>query len=444
MLRVIHTADWHLGQTLLTFSREYEHERFLEWLAGCVAEREADALLIAGDVFDSANPPTSAMAMFYRFLAEIKRVRPSLEVIIIAGNHDSPGRLEAPVPLLESMSVRIVGGIERRSRGELRTDTLIHPLRDGQGRVAAWCAAIPFLRACDLEFVEGAEDQLIEGTRATVGKIVAAARSRREAGQALIAVGHCYMIGTQLSEFSERKILGGNQHALPMDVFPADVGYVALGHLHKAQAVGAGERVRYSGSPLPLSLSEHAYRHQVVCLEFEGEALVKSEAITVPRAIEMLRLPADSPRSIDEVLPLLDTLPPAMSGEDARKAYLEVQVQVAAPDPMIRQRVEEALEGKAARLAKLTIVRPSGGGASAEGGVVERLAEITPETVFRRLYGDRYGAASGEATRTPVPDDLLAAFHELIESVERGEEGVPSDSRRLGEAPDSEIEGGEA
>ena len=149
-MRILHTADWHLGHTLRDHSREAEHEHFLRWLIGTVVAREVNALLIAGDVFDAANPPPSALRRWFWFLGELKRASPNVQVVVIAGNHDSAARLVAPRELLAAFDVRVIGSIERDANGRLRTQDLLVPLRNRAGDVAAWCVAIPFLRSSDV------------------------------------------------------------------------------------------------------------------------------------------------------------------------------------------------------------------------------------------------------------------------------------------------------
>jgi exonuclease SbcD len=111
MIRVLHTADWHIGQTLRGYSREYEHARVFDQLIGIVAEREIDALLVAGDIFDSQNPSGEAQRLFYETIERLHRARPAMKTIITAGNHDAAGRLEAPHPLLARFNVRVVGNV---------------------------------------------------------------------------------------------------------------------------------------------------------------------------------------------------------------------------------------------------------------------------------------------------------------------------------------------
>ena len=138
-LKLIHTADWHLGQTFFGYDREAEHEAFLGFLTNLLVERETDVLLIAGDVFDVTNPSAGAQRRFYRFLREANRLNPGLQIVIIAGNHDSAIRLEAPNPLLEELNTSIVGIVGRTDSGEIDLASLVVPLRNRAGEREALC-----------------------------------------------------------------------------------------------------------------------------------------------------------------------------------------------------------------------------------------------------------------------------------------------------------------
>ncbi|QSQ20300.1 exonuclease SbcCD subunit D C-terminal domain-containing protein [Pyxidicoccus parkwayensis] len=410
-MRLLHTSDWHLGHTLYDVSREAEHAAFLDWLLDTLEAQAVDALLVAGDIFDTANPGAEAQAAWYHFVARARRRLPRLDVVVIGGNHDSAARLDAPDPLFAALGVRVVGGLPR-ARGELELERLLVPLHDAKGRVGAWVAAVPYLRPADLPPVPvEAGDRLVEGVRSVYGEVLSAARRRRQAGQALVAMGHCYMTGTELSALSERKILGGNQHALPVDLFPEDVAYAALGHLHKAQRVGGREGVRYSGSPLPLSLSEASYRHQVLLVELKGDALEGVRPLTVPRSTDMVRVPARDAVPLEEVVALLEALPEREADSpDWRRPYLEVCVALPRPEPSLRHKVEKVLESKAARLVKLTPAYTGTGGALAEAQPGLSLKERTPEDVFRARY-----ARDFQEPPSPV---LLEAFHTLLAEVQ--------------------------
>lgn len=410
-MRILHTGDWHLGHTLRDQPRIEEHAAFLGWLLVRLTERVDDALLIAGDVFDSANPPTSALSMFYRFLAAARAVHPTLDIIVIGGNHDSAARLDAPRPLLEALRVHMAGGLPRRDDGRLDPERLIYPLHRADGGVGAWAVAVPYLRPSD---VAATADDVVGAVRAVVAEAVALGAARREPGQALVLTGHCYLSGARLSEDSERKIQRGNQDALPLDVFPPEVAYVALGHLHLAQPVGA-PHVRYSGSPIPLSMREVDYPHQVVAVTLDGDSFAGVEALPVPRVVDMLRLPPEGHRPLAEVLPLLEALPELSPDTPRwRRPFLEVRVQIDGPEPDLRRQVEAALDGRAPRLVKLDVIRTGRGLALADHHAVD-LGTLAPEEVFRRRWArDHEG---------PPPDALLAAFHELRERVAQEEDG---------------------
>ncbi|MFL5353911.1 exonuclease SbcCD subunit D C-terminal domain-containing protein [Archangium sp.] len=410
-MRLLHTSDWHLGHTLYDTSREAEHAAFLEWLLDTLEAQKVDALLVAGDIFDTANPSAEAQAAWYQFVARARRRCPKLDVVVIGGNHDSAARLDAPDPLFSALDVRVVGGLPK-SQGTLNLERLLVPLKNAQGKVGAWVAAVPYLRPADLPLVaEEAGDKLVAGVRSVYAEVLEAARSQRKPGQALVAMGHCYMVGTELSALSERKILGGNQHALPVDLFPEDVAYAALGHLHKAQRVGGREGVRYSGSPLPLSLSEAPYAHQVLLVELEGEQLSSVRPLHVPRRVEMERVPKRDAAELKAVLAELAELPALEPGTpDWRRPYLEVRVSLERPEPALRRQVEDALEGKAARLVKLTPHYTGSGNALAEERPGLSLKERTPEDVFRARYARDYSE--------PPEPVLLEAFHSLLTQVQ--------------------------
>ena len=400
-MRLLHTADWHLGQTLHGVSREFEHVRFLDWLEEELAARAVDVLVVAGDVFDGQNPPVSAQRLLFGFLARARRRRPELMVVMVAGNHDSGGRLEAPSPLLEELGVRVVGALPRRDDGSLDIERLLLPLPGG-----GWCVAVPYLRPSDLPAREGDEPE-IAGVRAVYDELFAAMRARRRPDEPVIALGHCYMAGGALSEFSERKILCGNLHALPVELFPADIDYVALGHLHRAQAVGGREAVRYSGSPIPLALDEADYPHQVVVAGFHEGGPAALEAVRVPRFVDILRLAAPSPEAVPALLAVL----PAAAGLRETWPLLELTVRLGQPAPGLRAEVEAALAGRAVRLVRLAL-ETTGHGRALAGEAVP-LSALAPEEVFRRCWARVHGAAPSPAH--------LAAFHELLETAHDGE-----------------------
>ena len=411
MLRLLHTSDWHLGHVLRDFGRELEHDHFLSWLLSTLVERDVDALLIAGDVFDNANPSADAQRRFFGFLAEARRRLPALQFVVIAGNHDSGARIDAPEPVLTSLGMHVVGALPPLEKEGWQGRVLL-PLKARSGEVAAWVAAVPFLRASDLP-AQAAEagDALIESVRQVYTRVLDACRERRKPGQAMVALGHLYMVGTALSGVSERKILGGNQHALPHDLFPEDVAYVALGHLHKAQQVGRNG-VRYCGSPFCLDFSEAPYAHQVCVVELEGEALKSVECVPVPRLVPMLRIPDTGHLPLSELLKRLEGLPRLeAASQTSPRPFLEVYVSLDGPEPSLHEKIHQEMEGCLARLLRINIRESGVTGALGDGEGTVDLQDLQPQEVFGRLHLREHG------TEASAP--LLAAFHELLETTKQ-------------------------
>ncbi|WP_323895458.1 exonuclease SbcCD subunit D C-terminal domain-containing protein [Aeromonas veronii] len=403
-MKILHTADWHLGHQLHGHDRRFEHDAFLDWLSDTLKAREIDALLVAGDLFDTANPPASAWQQLYRFLARLRAEMPHLNMVLIGGNHDSPSKLDAPHELLRAFDLHLVGSISRDSEGKLETDRLLVPLQDREGKIAAWCAAVPFLRSSDLrvESLEEGQDRLIEGVRQVYAEVLAEGRARCGEDLPLIAMGHAYLAAGQLSELSERRVLGGNQHALPAELF-AGADYTALGHLHLAQSPATG--VHYSGSPLPLSLAEANYNHQVLEVTFAEGKLTGLERIPVPRAVEMIRLPQST---LDDALNAIASLELVACPQEAQP-FLEVRLLLPKPEARIRERILAAIADKPVRLARISTQYQGSGEGLTDGCERRRLDELSPTEVFRLCYQRQF---EGEPEA-----GLVASFEEILEQV---------------------------
>jgi exonuclease SbcD len=407
-MRLIHTSDWHLGQTLHSFERDFEHQCFLDWLLDTLVTEQADALLIPGDIFDNANPSAAAQKQFYRFLQQAKTRVPHLNIVIIAGNHDSPGRLEAPAPFLEAMDACVIGFVPRLSDGSIDLTRLVVPLKNRHGEIAAWCLAIPFLRPGDVPRTEDlpeGRDPYMAGITLLYQQALAHARSLRQSGQPIIALGHCHMVGGEVSQDSERPIVIGGTEPLSAAMFDANIAYAALGHLHLAQAVGKQPHIRYCGSPIPMSFAEVAYPHQVLRIDFEGETASQITPLPIPRAVELLRVPA-KPAPLAAVLTELAALEFADDLIPQQYPYLEVRVQLDEPEPGLRAQIEAVLDGKPVRLAKIETSFSINKNAPTETEALAELEQLQPDAIFARLYQQKFAA--------DAPSELMAAFAELM------------------------------
>ena len=208
-MKILHTADWHLGQTFYEYDRREEHFHFLEWLKQQIKQHEIDVLLIAGDVFDSPNPSAESQRVYYRFLREVTSENPSLQIVIIAGNHDSAARLEAPNPLLEDMNIIVRGTVRRNAEGDIDLQHLIVPLYT-EGKVTAYCLAVPYLRQGDYPSAENYSKGVQQLYEQLFNKV-------KEKGIPVVAMGHLQATGSEISEDdrSERTVIGGLECVSP-------------------------------------------------------------------------------------------------------------------------------------------------------------------------------------------------------------------------------------
>lgn len=410
-MRLFHTSDWHLGQSLHGQERDFEHACFLDWLLGQLHLRQPDALLIAGDIFDTVNPPVKAQERLYDFIVQAHEQQPKLQIVMIAGNHDSGSRIELPAALMRRLRTHALGRVQWLDEGQLDAERLLIPLTNSRGKVAAWCLALPFLRAAEVTGPQLGDDYL-QGITQVHQQLIGAAQKKRKKDQALIAISHAHMAGGAVSEDSERSLIIGNAEALPAKLFDKSISYVALGHLHKPQKVNREDRIRYSGSPIPLSFAEISYPHQVLEVEFQGSELVSVEARPVPRAVALQRV---GPAPLGELLEQLAELPVIDLLDDPnRQPWLEVRVRLDEPQPDLRQQIEGALHGKAVRLVRISTEYAGKGPAEDDDQVFVELAQMTPQDLFSRAWEQAYGNLADE--------QALADFALLLQDVQLQEE----------------------
>ena len=417
MLTVFHTADWHLGQSFCGFDREYEHRCFLNWLLAELQSQRPDALIVAGDVFDTINPSAVAQKRFFNFLADAHAALPRLQIVLTAGNHDAGARLEAPAGLLDSLNISVVGTVGQDTAGNIDLSKFLIPLRDHAGRVQAIAMAVPFLRPSDVPLAKNAVDPYLDGIQELYRRTTEAAvllRAKLNPDAALIALGHCHLHGGEESRDSERQLVIGGAEAIGPDIFDPQIAYVALGHLHRAQQFDNG-RIRYSGSPIPLSFAEAGYRHQVVKLTFIHTQLTATAEIPIPRAAMMLRIPASGAALIDNALSQLEGLNPDESLPLEQHPFVEVRILEEGPDPLRRRRIEQALDGKPLRLASIKVESPEREAVAGQSTAVSDqvdLKTIDPEDIFKDAYREKYGND---------PDSrVLNAFREILLLEARG------------------------
>lgn len=282
-MKLLHTSDWHLGHRLLNQAeRDAEHQAALEWLLGILDQEKIDILLIAGDIFDNANPPTSALKRYYEFLTAVKNTHCN-HIVIIGGNHDSPALLNAPKSLLQHLDIHVVGSMLWNGTIPDLSQEIVFIEN------LAAIAAVPFLRDRDVR-QKGLSDETLERQAQLQNGIIEHYTQVAEfLGKyidnpiPLIGMGHLFAAGAMLSD-SEKSIHIGNLGQINAAAFPQLFDYIALGHLHRPQKVASQNHIRYSGSLIPLSFNEAAYPKQVLIAEFNGRELVEVKPLDVPQA----------------------------------------------------------------------------------------------------------------------------------------------------------------
>jgi len=253
-MRILHTSDWHLGQNFYTKSRAAEHQAFLTWLRQTAAEQQVDAIIVAGDIFDTGSPPSYARELYNRFVVDLQPT--GCELIVLAGNHDSVATLNESRELLACLNTRVVASAQRDPEGQ----ALIINKRNGEP--GAVLCPVPFLRPRDITKSRAGESgsdkqlQLLDAiTHHYQECFEAACQLRGERALPVIATGHLTALGVTKTD-AVRDIYIGTLDAFPASHFPA-ADYIALGHIHRAQAVAKSEHIRYCGSPIPLSFDEN-------------------------------------------------------------------------------------------------------------------------------------------------------------------------------------------
>ncbi len=291
---LLHTSDWHLGASLYGFSRLNEQKRFLDWLLTQIKHYKVDALLVSGDIFDSATPSNAAKALYSDFLSALPENGCSY-ALLTGGNHDSPSWLNADASLLKIIGASVIG------QAPDRIDDELFVLKDKSGKDAVVICAVPYLRERDLhnltfgQTIEERDLQIAEGIRCHYAEAASRAFALAEAaGRKLpvVAMGHLAVCGAERSD-SETTLMIGTLGAIDAKIFSSEFDYVALGHIHTPQKVGGSDFVRYCGSPLKMSFSEKNNKKQILLLNVsEGDEGKRCEVteIAVPQSRELISI----------------------------------------------------------------------------------------------------------------------------------------------------------
>jgi exonuclease SbcD len=384
-LRVLHTADWHLGQHFLTGQeRLTEQKAFLDWLLATVQAEGVEALVLAGDVFDTTTPSHAAQELYYDFLVRMQGTG-CRDIVVVGGNHDSPTLLNASRRLLRALRIHVIGGVPAEAGEQIIS------LPDDTGRPGLVVCAVPFLRDRDLRLAVAGETpderQLrirdsIAGHYKTLSEHDAL-RHLRAHDVPVLATGHLYAAGGEAREGAERDVHIGGLGVVGAEHFPASFDYVALGHLHRPQVVGGRAHIRYSGSPVPLSFTEADDKQQVLLLDFAGAGAPLITPVPVPVARRLQRFHGNLDEVEDAIL--------AFDNEAfSLVAWADVLVRSDEPTTEVQRRIQAVLKERRSHVLAPRGVRQNrisdlpGLASPDPAAPIEHLHELTVEEVFRR------------------------------------------------------------
>ena len=410
-MRILHTSDWHLGQHFMGKSRQAEHQALIDWLLVQVDAHAVDAVLIAGDIFDTGSPPSYARELYSQLVVRLHGV--GVALLLLGGNHDSVATLGESRSMLACLSTTVVAAVD-----EAADQVVVLPLRGGTAEAGCIVCAIPFIRPRDV-MQSQAGQSAEEKQQSMQTAIQACYQSVYEAGLAvqlalkktlgrvvpLIATGHLTTVGASSNE-SVREIYVGSLNAFPTAAFPP-VNYVALGHIHQPQKVGGLEHIRYCGSPIALGFDEARQQKEVLLVDLGADGLSAVTALPVPRFQPLISISGN-----------LATLAGAI-GVAAREGSLEkpvwLEVTVAEDDYLadLPARIEAMTQGLPVEVLR---VRRQRGNVTASliGEVNETLDELSPDDVFARRL----------AQEELVPELLLALKQRYRAVVTRLAEGA--------------------
>lgn len=389
-MRLLHTSDWHLGQHFMGKSRQAEHQALIGWLLEQVAAHDVDAVIVAGDIFDTGTPPSYARELCNQLVVRLHAA--GVALLLLGGNHDSVATLGESRELLAQLGTTVIAATQPDPADEV----LLLPRRNGEP--GCLVCAVPFVRPRDVlqsqagQSAEEKQRSLQEAIQQHYAAVDAAARAKQASlpGKLpIVATGHLTTVGASASE-SVREIYVGALEAFPTAAFPA-ADYIALGHIHRPQKVGGLEHIRYCGSPIPLGFDEAKQQKEMLLVELGDEGLKSITALPVPRFQALV--------SVSGTLDSLVGAIGAAAAQGSRECPAWLEVTVAEDDYLadLPARIEKMTEGWPVEVLR---IRRQRGNAVArlEAAASETLDELDPHEVFaRRLQQEELDAEMQQA-----------------------------------------------
>ncbi len=393
-MRILHTSDWHIGHRLYERSRIDEHRQFLNWLLDVIQNEQIDALLVSGDIFDSALPSAESTDLYYKFLFRFYE-EADASAVIIAGNHDSAIRLAAPREFLKMARIHVVGGIPDN------IDEYIITLGEQDSKITI--AAVPYISEGDILSHISFESEVERACRyrEALKELYNQCISKMPLDVPKILMGHFFIQGGEVGK-SERAIqIGGTMRVRTIDL-PENVDYVALGHLHRPQQLKSSEYpIIYSGSPLPMTFRESTYSKKLYIFDIEKERAEQIESITIPVFKELCRVSGNFDEVITEARSTVN---------DWQDKYIEVQLRLDTPFIGAGDAIRNAFSERGGEVLVVE-TQPVDQNSDIEMSA-EEITEKTPEDIFEAFYKNKYGGDDEQHKEERA--ELMTTFKELL------------------------------
>lgn len=403
-MRILHTSDWHLGQHFMGKTRQAEHRAWCDWLVQTVQDQQADALIIAGDIFDTGTPPSYAREQYNDFIVQMHGT--GCQLVIVAGNHDSVAMLNESKGLLGKLNTQVIATVGAEP------DEQVLLLTQRNGDVGAIVCAIPFLRPRDIQRSQAGQsaDDKQSDLQQAIAEHYAQLYARAEAKRAelgvkvpIIGTGHLTTVGVSLTE-SVREIYVGSLTAFPTDAFPA-FDYLALGHIHRPQKVAGLEHIRYSGSPIALSFDESKQQKELLQIDLDSTGLQSVQVIEIPCFQRLISLKGSLAELEQQFAALAGELDPTAV------AWLEIQVEVDDYYADLDERVTALCAELPVEVLRLRRLRGNKlAGLTGDSGEV--LAELSPNEVFAKRLENEELSADEVKVLTGLHGQVLEALQE--------------------------------
>ncbi|MCP4914083.1 MAG: exonuclease SbcCD subunit D [Oligoflexia bacterium] len=396
-VRILHTSDWHLGKKLFQVERLTEQDLFLTWLSKEITEKKITHLLIAGDIFDTPNPPDKALSTYFKFLREVSEK--NIQVYIIAGNHDSGRFIEAPKEFLKKENIHIVG----------KLNSLEFEPKEHQFEISEYFQLniLPYFRTKeiqDLPWYEKPEQFESEANKEallnTIEKLVENITNSQKKN---ILMAH-HLFGSFFTSESEQSLNLSGVNSIPLSLFKENYEYLALGHIHKPQIVSNEKPLAiYSGSPIAFRFSEiHQKKYSLLTIEDKN---LKQEWVEIPSFRDLIRIEAKSStwrETIKEKLTLHSNV------SNTEKILLDLDINVDEVQPGLKREILSFLENYPVTLMGLKIKVQT----ESENSRNALNLEQNIQDIFKDYYQSIY---PGE----DVPQELLETFN-LIQNKNMG------------------------